>query len=116
MIVYQDYAGYLLPRAVGYSAGILDYFFRGKIKIEAPGRFAYALATYQEGNAGSFTKMRFKISNDTDYPNTNETLRDRDRCGLWFAIASPSVVTFLKILSLTFLNRFMRSLHPGAWT
>ena len=70
--VYQDYAGYLLPRAVGYSAGILDYFFRGKIKIEAPDRFAYALATYQEGNTGSFTKMRFKVSNDTDYPNTNE--------------------------------------------
>ena len=70
--VYQDYAGYLLPRAVGYSAGILDYFFRGKIKIEAPDRFAYAMALYQEGNTGSFTKMRFKVSNDTDYPNTNE--------------------------------------------
>jgi hypothetical protein len=70
--VYQDYAAYLLPRAIGYSAGILDYFFRGKIKIEAPDRFVYALAKYEEGNAGAFTKMRFKVSNDTEYPNTDE--------------------------------------------
>ncbi len=30
--VYEDYAGLLLPRAVGYSAGLLDYFFRGRLK------------------------------------------------------------------------------------
>lgn len=29
--VYQDYAQKLLPRAVGYSAGLIDYFFRGSI-------------------------------------------------------------------------------------
>lgn len=29
--VYQDYAELLVPRAVGYSAGLLDYFFRGKL-------------------------------------------------------------------------------------
>lgn len=28
--VYEDYAAQLLPRAVGYSAGLLNYFFRGK--------------------------------------------------------------------------------------
>lgn len=32
--VYADYAQLLLPRAVGYSAAMLDYFFRGKIDIE----------------------------------------------------------------------------------
>jgi len=31
--VYEDYATLLLPRAVGYSAGLLNYFFRGKIDI-----------------------------------------------------------------------------------
>ncbi|MFV9646015.1 MAG: hypothetical protein ACNYWU_09350, partial [Desulfobacterales bacterium] len=31
--VYQDYAERLIPRAVGYSAGLLDYFFRGKIQV-----------------------------------------------------------------------------------
>ena len=31
---HQDYAQKLLPRAVGYSAGLLDYFFRGDITLE----------------------------------------------------------------------------------
>ncbi|MFQ5598534.1 MAG: hypothetical protein ACE5GK_10840 [Nitrospiria bacterium] len=29
--VYEDYARQLLPRAVGYSAALLDYFFRGEL-------------------------------------------------------------------------------------
>jgi len=31
--VYEDYAGLLLPRAVGYSAALLDYFFRGRLDV-----------------------------------------------------------------------------------
>ncbi|MBI5892584.1 MAG: hypothetical protein HZB79_02850 [Deltaproteobacteria bacterium] len=31
--VYNNYAQKLLPRAVGYSAGLLNYFFRGKIDM-----------------------------------------------------------------------------------
>ncbi len=30
--VYRDYAAKLLPRAVGYSAALLDYFFRGRLE------------------------------------------------------------------------------------
>jgi hypothetical protein len=30
---HEEYAQYLVPRAVGYSAGLLDYFFRGKLGI-----------------------------------------------------------------------------------
>lgn len=30
----REYASKLLPRAVGYSAGLLDYFFRGKLEVE----------------------------------------------------------------------------------
>ncbi|MGH7410237.1 MAG: hypothetical protein ACREJ6_04135, partial [Candidatus Methylomirabilis sp.] len=30
--VYRDYAAELVPRAVGYSAALLDYFFRGKLE------------------------------------------------------------------------------------
>lgn len=33
--VHSDYAQLLLPRAVGYSAALLDYFFRGSIKLTA---------------------------------------------------------------------------------
>lgn len=32
--VLQDYAAKLFPRAVGYSAGLIDYFFRGQLAIE----------------------------------------------------------------------------------
>jgi hypothetical protein len=32
--VFRDYGEKLLPRAVGYSAALLDYFFRGKLDID----------------------------------------------------------------------------------
>jgi hypothetical protein len=54
-LVFQNYAAHLLPRASGYSAGLLDYFFRGRIEIAPPARFAYGLSAYQPGNAGAFT-------------------------------------------------------------
>ncbi len=31
---YEEYAKYLIPRAVGYSAGLLNYFFRGDINLK----------------------------------------------------------------------------------
>lgn len=31
--VYRDYASLLIPRAVGYSAGLLNYFFRGEMDM-----------------------------------------------------------------------------------
>ncbi len=31
--VYEDYASLLIPRAIGYSAGLLNYFFRGEIEV-----------------------------------------------------------------------------------
>lgn len=31
---YEDYAEFLLPRAVGYSAALLDYFFRGRLDVD----------------------------------------------------------------------------------
>jgi hypothetical protein len=33
---HQEYAKKLIPRAVGYSATLLDYFFRGEIEISLP--------------------------------------------------------------------------------
>jgi hypothetical protein len=33
--VYEDYARKLLPRAAGYSAGLLKYFFRGNLQVTA---------------------------------------------------------------------------------
>lgn len=31
--VYEDYASLLLPRAIGYSAGLMEYFFRGEMEF-----------------------------------------------------------------------------------
>ncbi len=33
--VYSDYGFLLLPRALGYSAGLLEYFFRGQLEVTA---------------------------------------------------------------------------------
>ncbi|MGH7277385.1 MAG: hypothetical protein ACREJG_01710, partial [Candidatus Rokuibacteriota bacterium] len=64
-LVFQTYAGHLLPRAIGYSAGLLEYFFRGRIEIAPPARYAYGLAAFLPGNAGTFTTLRFKVRNVT---------------------------------------------------
>jgi hypothetical protein len=63
--VWRATATEMVPRAVDYAAGLLEYFFRGRIEIAAPARFAYGLSAFQPGNAGVFTKLRFKVRNDT---------------------------------------------------
>jgi hypothetical protein len=59
--VLQDYAMKLLPRAVGYSAGLIDYFFRNDIEITPPERFVYGITTAE----GAFTDIRLKARNIT---------------------------------------------------
>lgn len=61
---YEAARELLVPRAVGYSAGLIDHFFRGRLAISAPDSFAYAVASYA-GDTGSFTKMKMKIRNVT---------------------------------------------------
>jgi hypothetical protein len=94
-------ADVLIPRAIGYSAGMIDYFFRGRLKVEAPqdGLFAFADQGMQHtvdsttvypycsntvaavvsgepavctaGGIFGFTKLRLKVRNDT--PAITET-------------------------------------------
>jgi len=65
--VYNDYAEKLLPRAVGYSAGLLEYFFRGNIEITLPDSGVYA----QTDNVSQkFKQVRLKARNTT--PNGEE--------------------------------------------
>lgn len=87
-------ADVMLPRAVGYSAGMIDFFFRGRIKVEAPQDGVFAITDQAiahtvdadgyprctntvppsvggepplcvAGNVFGFTKVRLKIRNDT---------------------------------------------------
>jgi hypothetical protein len=56
----------LIPRAVGYSAGLLNFFFRGTLEIGPPDRFAYFVAPhYTNGQYGQFTKLKVNVRNTT---------------------------------------------------
>ncbi len=60
---YDDRAALLLPRAVGYSAGLLNYFFNGRLTISLPDSGAYAISDHSA--AQGFTKIRLKLTNTT---------------------------------------------------
>jgi len=65
--IFDDMAKLLVPRAVAYSAGAIDYFFRGKLQIELPDEQVYAVedfSTSQQAGAG-FKKLKMKIKNVT---------------------------------------------------
>jgi hypothetical protein len=61
----------LVPRAVGYSAGMIDYFFRGTLEIAPPDRFSYLVAPYRDGD-GQFTQLKVKVRNTTPAADTGE--------------------------------------------
>lgn len=65
--VYDDYAKLLLPRATGYAATLLNYFFRGDIELSLPDRGIYSLSTPEQGGFGT---VRIKAKNVT--PNGEE--------------------------------------------
>jgi hypothetical protein len=76
---YADAGRRLMPRAVGYSAALFDYFFREQLEIAAPQQFVYGKAVYQpdhpELGFGQFTKLRAKVRSITpDEPMTGGTL------------------------------------------
>ena len=60
---YDAMANLLLPRAVAYSAGLINFFFRGRIEIALPDEGVFALADH--GVTKGFTKLRAKITNAT---------------------------------------------------
>lgn len=70
---YKEYASNLIPRAVGYSAGLLNYFFRGKIEITPPDQYVYSITDGSEtpytddyGNEQQqFTKIKANLKNKT---------------------------------------------------
>jgi hypothetical protein len=41
--VFKNYAEQLIPRAVGYSTALLNYFFRGTLEISHPDQFVYSV-------------------------------------------------------------------------
>ena len=60
---YDAMANLLLPRAVAYSAGLINFFFRGQIEIALPDEGVYALTDH--GSNQGFTVLRAKLRNAT---------------------------------------------------
>ena len=60
---YDAMANLLLPRAVAYSAGLINFFFRGQIEIALPDEGVYALTDH--GSDQGFTVLRAKLRNAT---------------------------------------------------
>lgn len=60
--VHNTYAKELVPRAVSYSAALLDYFFRGSIEITLPPKGVYAQT---ENRDQGFTKVTLMALNTT---------------------------------------------------
>ncbi len=59
---------YLLPRAVGYSAGLINYFFRGDMEIGLPDENVYAVVDQGSNSCGNpcgFRKLKLKLKNIT---------------------------------------------------
>ena len=67
--IYKDYAKLLIPRAVGYSKGLLDYFFRGTLEISPPSEYVYSVidgsVVDESINSQTFTHIKAKIKNTT---------------------------------------------------
>ncbi|MFO1313737.1 MAG: hypothetical protein U1F41_16915 [Burkholderiales bacterium] len=62
-----DYA-YLLPRAVGYSAGFINYFFRGNLDVRAPDEGVLGAVDLSQVGCGGgcgFSKLKVNVKNMT---------------------------------------------------
>lgn len=70
--IYAAQASLQLPRAVAYSAGLIDHFFRGQLRVEAPaeGYFAIADTAYDDAadvrrSTQGFRQIKFRLTNTT---------------------------------------------------
>jgi len=83
---YDAMADLLLPRAVAYSAGLINFFFRGRIDIKLPQEGVFALADHAD-NEG-FKTVRAKISNVTpSFVDAGNNVQAQDMTGgTFFAV------------------------------
>lgn len=61
--VIDDQAKLLIPRAVGYSAGMIDFFFRGSLAIAPTTDGIFGVMDHASGTG--FTKLILKVKNTT---------------------------------------------------
>ncbi|KJU83949.1 hypothetical protein MBAV_003860 [Candidatus Magnetobacterium bavaricum] len=64
--VHEDYAATLVPRAVGYSAALMEHFFKSQIEISLPDDGVYAFVRHDDNlphDDMNFTKISLKAKN-----------------------------------------------------
>jgi hypothetical protein len=69
----------LIPRAVGYGAGLVNHFFRGKLKISLPDEGLYSIVDHAQVNEidQGFTTVKLKLKNITsDVNGVPQTMSD----------------------------------------
>jgi len=87
---YDDQARLLLPRAIGYSAGILNYFFRGRLSVTLPDEGVFSIVDHSVVKSittvppQGFTVVKAKVSNQT--PAAGAAAQDMNN-GLLVAVA-----------------------------
>jgi hypothetical protein len=65
---YDDQARLLIPRAVAYSAGLINYFFRGQMEINLPSAGVYSIADHKMESCAytcGFRTVKLKVKNTT---------------------------------------------------
>lgn len=60
---HQAYFDLLTPRAIGYSAGLIEHFFRGSLKISAPADVVFGIIDPMQTNG--FQKIKLRVANTT---------------------------------------------------
>jgi hypothetical protein len=60
---FDDAHKYLIGQAVGYSTGLINHFFRGKLDVTAPASGPYAVTDQSTGTG--FSKVRVTVKNAT---------------------------------------------------
>ena len=85
--VYDDYAARLIPRAVGYSAGLLDYFFRSN--------FDFTVAPSGDDPAKRRLTVSIPPQLTAETMDGTFTLYSEDANGLRSAVPGASITTVL---------------------
>ena len=93
---YDDQQRLLVPRAVAYSAGLMDYFFRGHLQISLPDEGVYGVVDHaiDSGNhptLGGFRTIKLKVQNvshiDPSDPNSALEPIAEDSTGTFVLVA-----------------------------
>jgi hypothetical protein len=66
---YDDNASLLIPRAVSYTAGLLNYFFRGRLSLKLPAERIYSVADFSKTKTdpakAGFDRIKVMVQNVT---------------------------------------------------